>query len=516
MSYITQEQWQTVGIRPHHGIALPLGSLHSHAQEPCGDFQTLHQFLSLLSSWGFDTLQLLPINDSGYESSPYMSLSSYALHPLYLSFSWLPNFFSSSERTKSWQALQSSDASPRFDFIQTVQSKWKLLCHYLDEYQKERENDPAFQHFLLDNESWLDSYSSFKALKEFHGHKAWWEWDDRYQTYPCQLPKEIIPLKHRFQIVQFLCYQQATKVKEEADRLGLLLKGDLPILQSKDSADVWANRSLFNLSKEAGAPPDMYAKEGQKWGFPLYNWKNHQATALTWWKERLQYAERFYHIYRLDHVVGFYRLFAISPKKKPKDGIFIPSQPNAWITQGEALLKELIPTSSMLPIGEDLGDIPDSVRTSMHILGIPGTKVMRWERFWKKPNSPFIPLQQYNPESVSMVSTHDSSTMRAWSQENPHEFQQALEAWNISLNSPDLFAKVLQSSHQTASLFHMNLFPEYLSLFPTMCWNDERSNRINIPGTVSPFNWTYRLKPSLERLFSSKELAEMMVFLRST
>lgn len=514
MTFLTETQWNRIGVRHHHGVALTLASLHSNSTAGCGDFESMKEFIPLLSSWGFDTLQLLPLNDSGFDSSPYMALSGYALHPVYLSLSQLPQFFSSSARKNLWKILQHETdlSSSRFPFQKICEQKWDLLCHYLNEYQKEIETLPAFQSFCQAHEDWLEPYSAFKALKEFHKGKAWWQWNRRYQTYPAILPQTLAPLKSRWKVVQYLCFQQLASVKKEADKHHISLKGDLPILQSKDSSDVWAHRNLFDSTKEVGAPPDAYSKEGQHWGFPLYNWPEHRKQSLSWWKRRLNLAEQFYHLYRLDHIVGFYRLFAISSRKKAKEGIFFPLHPEEWIEQGEALLQELISSSSMFPIGEDLGSIPDAVRLSLHELGIPGTKVMRWERLWHEINQPFIPLTQYSPESVATVSTHDSSSLKGWSLEQPTEFKEALDAWDIDSSSDDrtLFFNILKANHRSSSLFHINPLQEYLALFPTLSWPSERMNRINIPGTISPWNWTLRLRPSIEQLAASKELCQVM------
>lgn len=514
MTFLTGTQWARIGVRHHHGVALTLASLHSNSTAGCGDFACLKEFIPLLASWGFDTLQLLPLNDSGFDASPYMALSGYALHPLYLSFMQLPHFFSSFTRKKLWETLQqeTDPSSSRFSFQKIAKQKWELLCHYLNEHQSEIETEPAFKTFCQAHEDWLEPYSAFKALKEFHEGKAWWQWDRAYQLYPTKLPQTLLYQQNRWKVVQYLCFQQLASVKKEADAYSIHLKGDLPILQSKDSSDVWAHRNLFDTSKEVGAPPDAYSKEGQHWGFPLYNWPEHRKQSLSWWKRRLNLAEQFYHIYRLDHIVGFYRLFAISSRKKAKEGIFFPLHSEEWIEQGQALLQELIPSSSMFPIGEDLGSIPDEVRLSLHTLGIPGTKVMRWERLWHEPHQPFIPLAHYSPESVAMVSTHDSSTMKGWSQEQPTEFKEALLAWGIAPATPggSLFFDILKANHRSSSLFHINLLQEYLSLFPSLSWPSERMNRINIPGTISPWNWTLRLRPSIEQLAASKELLQVM------
>lgn len=512
MTFITGQQWNRIGVRHHHGAAFPLSALHSRTSAGCGDFDTLREILPILHAAHFDIVQLLPINDTGLDSSPYMGLSGYALNPLYLALPSLHHFFDNKERLQKWKQLKKEESNnpSHFDFVEISKIKWQLLCHYLDEYQFFIEQTPEFKTFCTQQSHWLESNATFKALKEYHGHIAWWDWKKEYQHFPCALPKECQAYAQRWKVVQFLCFTQLKALKAYAESLSILLMGDLPILLNKDSSDVWAHPELFDIHFEVGAPPDMYSKEGQNWGFPLYNWEGHFNQNLFWWKGRLSYAENFFHIYRLDHIVGFYRLYAILPGSLPNTGTFRPSAPETCLAQGEKILKALVESTSMFPIGEDLGDIPEYVRTSLDNLGISGTKVMRWERSWHEPGQPYIPLHQYNPESVTTVSTHDSSTLAGWTQEDPKAFQEALRAWNIPPSSQNPIHDLLRASHATSSLLHINLLNEYLSLCPEMTWKTEELNRINVPGTIGPLNWTFRFKPSIESLAANRQVQSLM------
>lgn len=508
---LTLSQWQTLGIKHHHGIALSLSSLHSAESAGCGDFFTLKKFLPFLTLSSFDILQLLPINDTGHDPSPYMGISGFALHPLYLCLSALEGFFDSTQRVTLWKCVQEQEHlyTSRFDYAAILAHKTKLLFHYLDQYEAMIEKRSEFHQFCIHHHSWLDAYATFKALKELHNHTAWWNWEKKYRSFPCHVTPDVASLVRRHKLIQFLCFEQMQSVKQAAELLGIHLMGDLPILLNKDSSDVWANQDLFTLDLEVGAPPDMYSKEGQHWGFPPYTWKEHFQRDLSWQKQRFQVAERLYHIFRLDHIVGFYRFFVMPPKTSPKNGYFIPQTPNDCLTQGEKILKHLISSSSMLPIGEDLGDIPEYVRTSLLKLGIPGTKVMRWERDWQKRDQPYLGLSSYSPESVTTVSTHDSSTLQEWITESAEDVKKALSAWGIaehtSTSWPPIF-QILQASHQSGSLLHINLLQEYLPLVPSLSWINPRHNRINVPGTIDPLNWTFRFKPSIEELLEANQL----------
>lgn len=521
IEFLTGPQWNRIGIDHHHGMALPITALHSSTSAGCGDFQTLREFLQVVETAHFDTLQLLPLNDTGHDSSPYMGLSGYALNPLYLSLPSLPHFFEKKERRDEWSTMQkeAKPSLPHFDFTAIRQRKWNLLTGYLDQYQQLFESDTSFHQFCDIHAYWLESNAAFRALKEYYNHIAWWDWREEHHCFPCLLPAESFSFVQRWKVIQYLCYEQLREVKKEAEKRGVFLMGDLPILLNKDSSDVWAERALFDTTLEVGAPPDMYSKEGQRWGFPLYKWKVHQNDSLRWWKGRLAYAEQFYHLYRLDHIVGFYRLFAMRPNASSKKGRFIPCLPQTCLKQGERILEELVLSTDMLPIGEDLGSIPDYVRESMNKLAIPGTKVMRWERFWHVQEHPFIPLHQYNPESVTTVSTHDSSSLQGWAKEDPLAFEEALQAWNISPSRPkkwEIFLDVLKASHETSSLFHINLLEEYLCLLTNRGWTGESQNRINVPGTVSPLNWTFQFRPSVEAMLEDKELQSVLHYCKSS
>jgi 4-alpha-glucanotransferase len=266
------------------------------------------------------------------------------------------------------------------------------------------------------------------------------------------------------------------------------------------------------MELSAGAPPDQYSDDGQNWGFPLYNWDEMERDGFKWWMERLSVAANFYHIYRLDHVVGFYRIWGIAKGEKSKNGRFIPEDKELWIPQGEKILSAMLENSPMLPIGEDLGNIPDEVRVSLQRLGICGTKVMRWERNWKGDKK-FIPLDAYPPLSMTTVSTHDSTPLSLWWIQSPDESKEyALEkGWDYitPLHSDQHFA-ILYDSHHTTSLFHINLLGEYLAFFPDLVWPSLEDERINTPGIVSDENWTYRFRPSLEQIIGDIPLAYLI------
>ena len=308
--------------------------------------------------------------------------------------------------------------------------------------------------------------------------------------------------------MQYLCFQQFKTVKKQAEEKKVFLKGDIPILINRESADVWLHRKLFFTQYSAGAPPDMYSSTGQNWGFPIYDWKEHVRDNFNWWRQRLQVASQLYDLYRIDHVVGFFRIWAIAQGMTGKDGKFIPKNPAEWIPHGEPIMRMMLETPDMLPIAEDLGVVPPEVRVCLRQLGICGTKVMRWERKWNGDKS-FILPENYISESMTTVSTHDSDTLTLWWRNSPEEAKAYADSkkW---IYVPEITRKqlqeILKESHHSGSLFHINLLNEYFPLVDNLTWPNPEDERINTPGIISDRNWTYRFKPSVEQIVSNTHL----------
>lgn len=522
--FMTSAHWNRIGVYHHHGLCLPIGSLTTRSSSGIGEYLDLIPLIQSLPSLGFDLLQLLPINDTGNDPSPYMGISASALHPIYLSLRSLPDASEIPEFQTILESLRPLNDTPSVRYQAVLNAKLRALDVYLDHRMDDIEHDLDFQAFVEDNRSWLTAYSIFRTLKQAHDGKAWWDWHSPSHgegtTFCTSTSAMDTALAHkvlRWRAIQYLCFSQWQQVRAAADSAGVLLTGDVPILINKDSADVWYHPELFALKKDVGAPPDMYNKEGQHWGFPLFHWANHRKTQFSWWKDRLRLQQKLYHLYRIDHIVGFFRLWAIPPARPARAGTFVPKTPPEWKSLGEEILTMMINATSMLPLGEDLGDVPDLVRQSMQALGVPGLKVLRWERRWHDDQS-FLPPSHFSPESVTTVSTHDSSTLRGWWEEDPTASQQLSRdyglVWEKQLSSSLLFA-LLRISHRSGSLLHINLFNEYLSLFPDLSHHDPKRERINLPGTVSDHNWTYRTKTSLETILSHNGLRRALKELTS-
>lgn len=560
----TAEAWKKVGVKHHYGICVPLFGLRSQQSSGIGEFLDLLPLADFCNRVNMDVIQMLPLNDINTDCSPFSPISCFALNPLFLTLEKLPQ---ADQATPSMKTLISNlkklNDSPRVDWVKVRENKEQWLKEYmqLPVIQSTVINSEEYKAFAAANTYWLPSYCLFYTLKKKNNMAGWVDWPETkaldqaakegkkasiqdtplYQT----LLKDNAASMGFYQFAQYFCDIQLTQAKKYAESKGVWLKGDVPFLCSGDSADVWIHRDLFQQGMTAGAPPDMYSKDGQDWGLPLYNWPAMELDNFTWWKKRLQVAEKYYTLFRIDHIVGFYRVWGVPKGKKASEGSHQPQDKSLWITQGERILRIMLESTKMLPIGEDLGSIPKEVYLNLQKLGICGTRVLRWERMWdnKEQGQPFIPVEDYIPDSMSTVSTHDSETLPLWwlLLQDEAKAYCSFRRWNYRVQElkgqppADYNANkqnqktagktipvpylqdILRSANTSASLFHIHLLSEYLALVPPS--NDEAGlihwdpnlERVNIPGTVQSSNWSYRMRPTIEAILHHDGLRDLVL-----
>ena len=513
----TKKSWEKIGVKTRHGINFPLSALHTANSCGIGEFFDLIPMIDWCHSLKLDFIQLLPLNNSNAESdpSPYNAVSSCALNYLYLSLHTLPYVENFPALKKGLKEFEKFNETARINYAEVVAHKTGWLRFYFDTTGAELLKSHELKQFI-DTYDWIKPYALFRVLKDHLNNTSWKAWpeDLRYPT-----SKKLQSLYEQYQpgaefyvLMQFLCYNQLKKVREYANLKGVLLMGDIPILLSSESADCWEYPEYFDHHLSAGAPPDIYNPFGQNWGFPIFNWDALRKKHFSWWKARLSYSQEFFDLFRLDHVIGFFRIWAIPPSHPSKEGYYIPEDEHAWEPQGRELLGMITESLSMLPIAEDLGTVPTVVRPVLKEMGICSTKVMRWQRNHETDNS-YIPIQHYPPISLTCISTHDSETLTLWWQ-NCEEEAKAYAKFKQWSYAKELTEKqreeILWDSHHTSSLFHVNLLQEYLAFFPELVWPDPEDERINVPGTVSIKNWAYRFRPSVETITTHKELFSKM------
>ncbi len=394
-------------LKRRAGILAPLFSIYSENSLGIGGFEDLNLLIDWASECGYSIIQLLPMNEVGPTFCPYDSISSFALEPMYASL----------KRTA--HKVQHMTKTSHVNY--GVKEKKNRLLRDIYVSEKGIGSNKEFKKFCDENRYWIDDYSLFKAIKGYHNHVPWYEWGDGYKRRDTLLLEQF-EKEHKDELLfykwtQWALFKQFRDVKEYAGSKKVLIKGDLPILVSRDSADVWAHPDFFKLEFAAGAPPDMYCAKGQRWGMPTYNWDRIREDDFRYVKEKLKYAENFYDILRIDHVVGLFRIWSISCSEPHENqglnGFFDPPDENVWSSHGRDLLSVLQNSSSLSLCAEDLGVIPKACRDVLRDMGIPGNDVQRWMKDWEIKHD-FLPPDKYRRLSVAMLSTHDTTNWAAW------------------------------------------------------------------------------------------------------
>lgn len=305
-----------------NGVVVPLGALYTEKNPVIGEFPDLKPFADFCKQAGISIIQLLPINDTGTQSSPYSGLSAFALHPIYIRLSEVTGFEnlykSEKFKTKYDNFLKKHSYTNRYDYDGILNTKIELLKLIYDESEtgKTGKPDELLTKWIKAN-SWVKTYAVYKNLKWNYMQASWKTWHKNDQQ---KSDEEIIELwnqkafkkEHLFYAwLQMIADQQLSDAVSYIKENKILLKGDMPILMNEDSCDAWAFPQFFNQDLRAGSPADGENPTGQNWGFPTYNWKNLKADDYSWWKDRLKTASKYYDAYRLDHILGFYRIWAI-------------------------------------------------------------------------------------------------------------------------------------------------------------------------------------------------------------
>ncbi|MCE5255580.1 MAG: 4-alpha-glucanotransferase [Spirochaetaceae bacterium] len=325
------------------GLVLPLLSIRT-GERACGEFPDIAALAGLAQVWNMNLIQLLPVNDSGWQASPYSALSSIALNPIYLRIEDLPELASSVPPTevKARSAILEASASLGKEFSRTRRVPYNKVLdgkmRILSDVWKEASGSNAI-HAELEAWSrenvWVRPYACFMELKKRSGGLPWWEWPE----YGTVNDGEIDALWSDALLGSNLCFwawlqmraqQQFAKACGQALSLGIDIMGDIPILMNRDSVDAWYDRAIFDFDSVAGSPPDAGAPAGQNWGFPLYRWDVIRRSGWDFWKKRLAAADAFYTSYRIDHVLGFFRIWAIG--RYEGDGFLGHFEPDCAIT----------------------------------------------------------------------------------------------------------------------------------------------------------------------------------------
>lgn len=301
------------------GVAVPVFSLRSKDGFGIGEFLDLKKMIDWASQTGMRMIQTLPVNDTTHtftskDSYPYNSLSVFALHPLYLNFDAMGEL--KDKKQKNFFSIKKDELNDlkTIDYDNVVKYKWEYFKLIYEQDGEKVFGTESYQDFYEQHQLWLEPYAVFCYLRDKEHTADFSKWstlslydEDELQVVLKQNKKEI----GLYFFLQFHLYEQLKSVHDYAIEKGIMLKGDIPIGVSPTSVDVWCNPCLFNLDMQAGAPPDYFSVKGQNWGFPTYNWDLMAEDEFGWWKDRLQYMSYFFDAYRIDHILGFFRIWQI-------------------------------------------------------------------------------------------------------------------------------------------------------------------------------------------------------------
>ncbi|MGB9643043.1 MAG: 4-alpha-glucanotransferase, partial [Candidatus Ratteibacteria bacterium] len=316
LSTPSNEKWKKISTKRRAGILVPLFSIHSSSSVGTGDFHSLKCMMDLCEKAGCTILQILPLNYTGADNCPYNAISSFAIDPVYIS---LEDFFYGNFRFSHYviEELHSHflpGKNNRCNYL-ARDIKLNLLNDVFMRFFDEVCSDKNFYNFSERNRYWLDDFAIYRVLKKINDDAAWYNWEKYFAE---GNEEKIVQIEYSYRKevllekwIQYICFNQLVDARQYAGKKGVLLMGDMPVLASKDSADVWSKRMLFNLEFVAGAPPDMYCVFGQRWGMFIQNWDNVRKTNFEYMAQKMKYLDNFFDMIRIDHVVGFFRIWAI-------------------------------------------------------------------------------------------------------------------------------------------------------------------------------------------------------------
>jgi 4-alpha-glucanotransferase len=547
------------------GVLVPAFSLRTADDLGIGDTAGVRAAIDWCARHRIGLLQLLPINETSADNSPYNAISSMAIDPLSLDLS--PSVVPGLARTTFQRLctnhhLERMRRRPAIDYPGVRALKHAILSDAFKTFEnRDIARDSAlavgFRNFCAEHAAWLPDYALFRALMGHHGGSPAWEFWPEFHRSPAAVRAWLLtqPAGERNDLqraatfhawVQWLAYTQWEQLKAHADSRGVRLMGDIPFGVGRCSADVWANRELFDLDWSGGAPPEKVFKVdpftekwGQNWGIPIYRWDMHRATNHAWWRARVANLCRAFHYFRIDHVLGLYRIYSF-PWQPSENDAFLPLDETAAAArtggrlprfkafaddtpehqaanraQGEELLRMIQDAAGASHvIAEDLGVVPEYVPASLASLGIPGFRI---PAFWRHPDGTYDAPWSYPELSVASPATHDFPPLAlewrrlretaAGSGPEAAAAQRELEAQAryAGLEAPPAdFSPALHAGWMRAILSCSSRFAivQITDLFADTA-------RFNTPGAVSADNWAWRLPVPIAELDENPRYAPL-------
>lgn len=322
VSYELDQAFFALYNRKLAGTLVPVFSLRTRKSAGIGDFGDLKTMIDFVASTGQKVLQLLPINDTTIthtwtDSYPYSCISVFAIHPQYANLHALPELKDAKARAEAEKTCAELNALDKIDYEKVNDFKINYLRQIFNQEGEKMMKTAEYKAFFQDTKQWLVPYAQYSYLRDKNGtadfnlwpdHQVWDEAERKALTDPKTAAYKNVAF---FYFVQFVLDRQMQEAHEHAKAKGVILKGDIPIGVNRNGCDVWMEPKYFNLNGQAGAPPDDFSANGQNWGFPTYNWFEMLKDGCQWWNRRFQNMARYFDAYRIDHVLGFFRIWEI-------------------------------------------------------------------------------------------------------------------------------------------------------------------------------------------------------------
>ena len=304
------------------GVAIPVFSLRSKESFGVGEFTDIRLLVDWAKATGLKLIQILPVNDtiathSSKDSYPYAAISAFALHPLYINLSKVAGKEYADQLSLLKQKQQQLNDLAEIDYEEVIKYKLSVLKKLYEVMSSSCFESDNYKKFYKSNKHWLDPYAAFCFFRDKYGtsHFEEWKYNGEYEKaaidklFPSGLTASKEPGLYCF--IQFHLHLQLQEAAEYAHKKSIVLKGDIPIGIYRNGCDAWVAPEFYNMNWQAGAPPDDFTAVGQNWGFPTYNWKRMQQDGFAWWKQRFEQMSNYFDAFRIDHILGFFRIWSI-------------------------------------------------------------------------------------------------------------------------------------------------------------------------------------------------------------
>jgi 4-alpha-glucanotransferase len=497
------------------GVLLPVFSLRSRSDFGVGDFGAAEGFFDWLAAAGQRLWMVLPLlPTTAGDPSPYATTGASGLNPLFIHLDSVPEYRDAGGRgllsARQGQALLEAQAAPRIRYDLVFDLKRAALgAAFTHGEAHPGERTAAFERFWAAERSWLDDHALFTALAEEQQRRPWWDWPEELaQRKPEALAAARVRLSPRVRFhawLQWVAHEQWARVRAAAKARGIQLCGDEPFIVGKDSVDAWAYPAFLRRDARLGVPPDAFSATGQDWGLPWFDFPAMEREDWKWLRTRAGQSATYYDLRRVDHAVGYFRQW-IRDQTTPT-GRFVPPDEPAQAALGELLFRILATGAGI--VAEDLGVIPPWVRQTLKRQGIPGYRVLRWER----DGAVFRDPSAFPSVSLATTGTHDTETLREW-------WETTSDAERLAVASAySAFAGLRPPPLAFTPEVHDALLETAEMAASSICvvpWQDACGllERINLPGTVQDANWSYRMAHPVEELLAHPDTGAAAARLR--